>query len=157
MITFSLPNGESYTFTHLVLDFNGTLAVDGQLIEGVGDLLNQLSKQVDVHIITADTFGTVRNAFAAFPAFTIHVLPAGEQSVQKQRYIEETGAEQVVAIGNGRNDGLMLKQAKLGIAVIQAEGAAVQTLLQADLIFTDIRDALTTLLNPKRLTASLRR
>ncbi len=157
MIAFSLPNGESYTFTHLVLDFNGTLAVDGQLIEGVSDLLNQLSKQVAVHIITADTFGTVRAAFTDFPAFTIYVLPAGEQSEQKQRYIEKTGAGQVIAIGNGRNDALMLKRAKLGIAVIQAEGAAVRTLLQADLIFTDIRDALTALTHPKRLTASLRR
>ncbi len=156
MIAFSLPNGTSYTLAHLVLDFNGTLAVDGQLIEGVSELLNRLSEQVAVHIITADTFGTVRAAFAAVPAVSIHVLAGGEQSRQKLHYIEETGAEQVIAIGNGRNDALMLKGAKLGIAVIQAEGAAVPTVWNADLVFTDIRDALTALLKPKRLIASLR-
>ncbi len=156
MIAFSLPNGKSYSLAHLVLDFNGTLAVDGQLLEGVNDLLHMLSGQLRIHIITADTFGTVRSAFAVFPDVTIHVLPPGEQSAQKQRYIEETGAEQVVAIGNGCNDNLMLERAQLGIAVIQAEGAALRTLMKADLVFTDIRDALTTLLKPKRLIASLR-
>lgn len=44
---------------HLVLDFNGTLAIDGKFIDWVVQLLNKLSEQLSIHVITADTFGTV--------------------------------------------------------------------------------------------------
>jgi soluble P-type ATPase len=50
----------------------------------------------------------------------------------------------------------MLRSAALGIAVIQREGAAAAALLEADVVVTDVRDALDLLLNPLRLVAGLR-
>jgi soluble P-type ATPase len=50
----------------------------------------------------------------------------------------------------------MVKEAALGIAVIEKEGAAVETLLAADIVCGNILDALELLLNPKRLIATLR-
>ncbi len=50
----------------------------------------------------------------------------------------------------------MLEKAKLGILVIQEEGAAPSTLLAADVVCTDIMSALNLLLHPLRLTATLR-
>ena len=35
MIEIAIPGGESLRLAHALLDFNGTLAQDGQLIEGV--------------------------------------------------------------------------------------------------------------------------
>jgi soluble P-type ATPase len=61
-----------------------------------------------------------------------------------------------VAVGNGRNDRLMLQESALGIAVILNEGAAMQTLLCADVVCTDIVAALQLLIHPLRLTATLR-
>jgi soluble P-type ATPase len=61
-----------------------------------------------------------------------------------------------LALGNGRNDRLMLQAAALGIALIQREGAAAQTLTSADLVCTSVLDALALLTTPKRLTATLR-
>ncbi|HKJ46485.1 MAG TPA: hypothetical protein VJ991_11715, partial [Balneolales bacterium] len=58
--------------------------------------------------------------------------------------------------GNGRNDRLMLDEAAVGIAVIQKEGASFQSLQAADVICTNIIDALELLVYPKRLTATLR-
>ena len=49
----------------------------------------------------------------------------------------------------------MLQEAALGIALIQGEGAAVQTLQSADVICTSITHALGLLLFPKRLIATL--
>jgi soluble P-type ATPase len=46
--------------------------------------------------------------------------------------------------------------AALGIAVIQAEGAAPQTLCAADVVVREIGDALDLLVQPKRLAATLR-
>jgi soluble P-type ATPase len=61
-----------------------------------------------------------------------------------------------VALGNGRNDRLMLKEAALGIALLQAEGAAVEALLAADVVAPDILVALDLLLAPDGLIATLR-
>ena len=61
-----------------------------------------------------------------------------------------------VCIGNGRNDRLMLKSAALGLAVVLAEGIAGETIPAADVISRSINDALDLLLNPLRLTATLR-
>ena len=59
-------------------------------------------------------------------------------------------------MGNGRNDRLMLQTAALGVAVCQAEGAAVPTMLAADVMGSDIQDALDLLIHPLRLVATLR-
>jgi len=75
---------------------------------------------------------------------------------QKAKYVEELGAEYVVAFGNGKNDRKMLKKASLGIAIMLEEGCAVETLLNADIIVKSPVDAVDLLLNPKRLVAVLR-
>lgn len=50
----------------------------------------------------------------------------------------------------------MVAAAALGIAIVQQEGAAVETLLAAKLVVPDIGAALGLLLNPTRLIATLR-
>ncbi len=42
---------------HLVMDVNGTLAVDGTLMEGIPRTIASLSNRLEVHLITADTHG----------------------------------------------------------------------------------------------------
>ena len=84
------------------------------------------------------------------------ILPTEDQDLGKREYIEALGWERVVAVGNGRNDRLMLKRAALGIAVIGEEGAASETLLAADVVCPNVRAALELLQNPLRLTATLR-
>jgi soluble P-type ATPase len=70
--------------------------------------------------------------------------------------VEKLGSSRTVCIGNGRNDALMLETAALGVAVVLAEGAAVATLNSADVVCVGIVPALELLLNPLRLTATLR-
>ena len=66
------------------------------------------------------------------------------------------GADATVAVGNGRNDRLMLKEAALGISVILEEGAAVETVMSGDVVCRSVLDAFDLLLNPLRLVATLR-
>ena len=155
MIEINIPDFGQLRLEHLVLDYNGTLAMDGSLLDGVSQLLNRLSDHLHIHVLTADTFGGVRQQFAGSPC-TIHVLPAGNEEKGKVDYIRQLGAPATVCIGNGRNDRLMLKEAAVGIGVIQQEGSSLQALLNADLIITDILDALNLLLSPRRLIATLR-
>jgi len=141
---------------HLVLDYNGTLAIDGIPIKKAIDILNTLPDMLTIHIVTADTHSNVRKHFTN-PRFLISVLGEPKQSQQKRDYIMKLGAKNTVAIGNGFNDYLMLEKAAIGIAILQKEGLSCQSLIHADIVFSSITDALASLTNPKRLIASLRR
>jgi soluble P-type ATPase len=155
MLTFDIPGYKILTLAHLVMDYNGTLAVDGKLVDGVAARLETLSRDLKIHVITADTFGLVQQQMAALPC-QVSVLGKENQAEAKLRYVQKFGLEQTVCIGNGRNDRLMLKAAALGLAVILAEGIAGETIQAADVVSRSINDALDLLLNPLRLTATLR-
>jgi soluble P-type ATPase len=154
MIQIDVP-GTPLRLEHLVLDYNGTLARDGELLRGVLGSVAALARDLTVHVVTADTFGLAAQRLEGMP-LRLTILPAGEQDVAKQAYVRALGAGGVVAIGNGRNDRLMLREAALGIVVVLTEGASIATLLEADVVTTDVVAALRLLLKPQRLVATLR-
>ncbi len=155
MITIEIPGHGTLNLSYLVMDYNGTLAIDGLLIEGVAERLVKLADLLEIHVITADTFGLARDQLKNLPV-TIRIAAKENQAQQKLDYINTLGAEQTVAIGNGKNDWLMLQHAQLGIATLQTEGAALKTLTVADVVVLNINDALDLLTNKKRLIATLR-
>lgn len=155
MIEVHIPGYGDLAIEHVVCDYNGTLAEDGALILGVAERLNILARSVRLHVITADTFGNARQALAGVNC-TLHVLPPGDQRQAKLAFLQALGPARTVAIGNGRNDVAMLDAAVVGIAVINAEGAAGEAMMAADVVCRDIHDALALLLEPKRLIATLR-
>jgi len=155
MLKISIPGYGELRLEHLVLDYNGTLACDGEVLDGVEQSLEMLAGDLEIHVVTADTFGKVRSRMTSSPAKVV-ILPREGQDVGKRVYVEQLGAERVVAIGNGRNDRLMLKEAALGIAVVEREGAAAETLMAADVVCPSILAAFELLQNPLRLTATLR-
>ena len=155
MIDVNVPGQETMRIEHLVLDHNGTLAVDGVLVDGVKACLEQLSHRVNIHVVTADTFGKARSQLAGVPC-ELTVLPPGVLDRGMLAFVRKLGSRRTACIGNGRNDRLMLEEAVLGIAVILAEGACASTLSAADVVCVGILPALELLLNPLRLTATLR-
>ncbi|MBI2297231.1 MAG: HAD hydrolase family protein [Betaproteobacteria bacterium] len=155
MFAVAIPGYRTLALEHLVLDYNGTLACDGELVQGVSRRLSRLARDLRIHVITADTFGKARSALTRMPC-QLEVLPAEGQDQAKLVYVQRLGCERVVAIGNGRNDRLMLEAAALGIAVVQREGAAAEALRAADIVCHSILDALDLLVHPLRLTATLR-
>jgi soluble P-type ATPase len=155
MIEISIPDFGELQLEHLVLDYNGTLAVDGRLLFGVRERLERLARQLTIHVITADTFGKAADYLAGMPC-QLDILPPGRQDEAKRDFVQELGVERCVCVGNGRNDRLMLQEAALGIAVLQEEGAATATLMAADIVSPDIQSALELLMQPLRLIATLR-
>ena len=61
MLTIDIPGFRTLTLEHLVLDFNGVLALDGKLLDGLHERLKELSQDLTVHVVTADTFGSAVN------------------------------------------------------------------------------------------------
>jgi soluble P-type ATPase len=155
MIEINIPGYRTLRLEHVVLDYNGTIACDGGLIAGVRENLTALAAKLQIHILTADTFGKARSGLEGINC-RLSILAPGAQDIGKLEYLKGLGAEYAVCVGNGRNDQLMLKEAALGIAVVLEEGAAVDTLLAADIVCTDIVKALELLTHPMRLIATLR-
>ncbi len=155
MIELNIPGRGALQLQHLVTDVNGTLAVDGVLIDGLAKRIAALRDRLTVHLLTADTHG--RQAIIDQQLNLTGVrLQSGNEQQQKRTYVEKLNPSSVVAIGQGANDAGMLKVAALGICVMSPEGVAGETLLAADLVVPSIFAALDLLDKPLRILASLR-
>lgn len=151
-IDVDFGQGRTKRFTHLVLDYTGTLALDGVLLPGVAERLAALAKSLRVTVLTADTFGKAKEQLAELPV-DVRIVDTGQD---KADFVSRQSADRVIAIGNGRNDVPMLTLAGLRIAVVGPEGAAAELLTVADVVVTDICHALDLITNPLRLKATLR-
>ena len=156
MQSIQIPGFGTLTLKHLVLDYNGTLAVDGIPVPGIREKINAHAKNFNFHVITADTFGTVERALEGVDCSLV-TIPEKDQARAKARYLEKLGPDKTLACGNGANDELMLKDAALGVAVILEEGLNTRALLAADLLVREIFDLFSYLENPGRLVACLRK
>jgi soluble P-type ATPase len=155
MLNLSIPGAPPLSLAHLVLDFNGTLACAGILLDGAAQRLRMLSTQFEIHVLTGDTFGTAAAALSGLPC-SLHVLDGVAQAQAKRDHVCRLGAEAVACVGDGRNDQLTMRQAALAIVVLQREGAYPPTLAEADIVVPTVCDALDLLLHPLRLVATLR-
>ena len=156
MIEVEIPGWRKLALSYLVLDVNGTLAVDGEMLPGVTERIAALAGSLEVSIVTADTHGKSAGIAQALGVRFTRIQPPDEAG-QKQAYVAQLGADRTVAIGNGANDALMLRAAAVGIAVLGGEALASVAREAADVVTANIDDALDLLLKPKRLIATLRR
>ena len=156
MIELNIPGRGQIELEHLVCDVNGTLAVDGNLQDGLVRSLSVIKDRLTVHLLTADTHGKQETIDHQLNLKAVRIQP-GDEALQKAEFVRRLSAERVVAIGQGANDAAMLKEARLGICVLSLEGVAVETLLAADLVVPDIFSALDLLEKPLRIVASLRK
>lgn len=156
MIEVILPGRDSIQIHQLVCDVNGTLALDGRLLDGVMEKLNELKNDLEIHLVTANTNGKQTEIDSLLGLNAVQLKP-GFEAEQKEQYLHSLGAEHTAAIGQGANDRLMLKEAVIGICVLSHEGAAPETLAAADLVMPDILSALDLFAHPLRITATLRR
>lgn len=154
MIEVALPD-RTLSLGWLVLDLNGTLARDGRLCDGVAPRVQLLRTRIGVLLVTGDTYAT---AGSCARELGVDFEPIGpfEQAHEKRRIVERLGPSEVVVVGNGTNDTLALRAAELGICVLGLEGTSPEALQAADIVAPSGAAALDLLLNPKRLTATLR-
>jgi len=156
MASIEIPNYRKLNIKHIVCDYNGTIAKDGKLLPDVKDIFKLLTKNYKIHVITADTFGTVKKELETVDV-TVKILTTSDHTQEKSDYIKILGSKNCVSIGNGNNDIKMLQESALSIAIIGDEGCATSTLIESDIVCKSINDALLLFLKQKRLTATLRR
>lgn len=155
MFELDVPGFGLIHLEHLVSDFTGTLSVDGKLLPGVGVRLNRIAEFLKIHILTADTFGRAWEELAGIGC-QITILTGKDHDIQKEAYVKSIDPQKTMALGNGNNDRRMLKAARIGIAVTEGEGCAVEAIMAADIHVRSALDGLDLLLHPKRCKATLR-
>lgn len=155
MINIDVPGYGSYEIRNLVLDYNGTLAEDGRLIDGVRELIQELSEVVEIYVITADTFGTVEYELKDSPA-RIYKIKHENEKQEKLDLVRRIDPKETISIGNGNNDVLILQESAIGICVLGSEGCSRKAMESSDIISSDIRLAMGLLKDPNRLKATLR-
>jgi len=157
-ITIDIPGFGKRHIRIVVSDFTGTHSQGGAVPPAVRKRLRQLARLVDLHIITADSFGTAAQELRGITA--PYILRSGRHDREKARYVRQFNLTHVAAFGNGNNDRLMLKTVKQGgglvIAVDNGEGCALEALLNAHVFIVGAANALDLLLDPLRLKATLR-
>lgn len=150
-----IPGYRELNITSLLLDYNGTIAVDGVIRQEVRERIEKLAGQLDIYILTADTHGTARAQCEGLNV-TVHTFPVDNAMENKREILDRIGGEACACMGNGRNDTRMFEGAALSIGILDREGAYGRLLQMADLCVCSAEDGLDLLLYPKRLIAGLR-
>jgi P-type E1-E2 ATPase len=151
-LALGVPGLPALRLEHLLLDVNGTLTDRGTPLDGVEARVARLADQLEVRLVSADTFGTLDEVAEALGVESVRAA-TGED---KLRLLDQLGRERCAAIGNGANDTLALAAAAVGIAVLGPEGASASALAAADVVCPSVLDALDLLLDPRALSATLR-
>ncbi|MBR6472737.1 MAG: HAD family hydrolase [Firmicutes bacterium] len=154
MIKIEIPGRDAIVIEHIVLDYNGTIAEDGSLIKGVEERLAALRDSVEIYILTADTYGTVRRQ-CEHMGVHVETFPRAGAAECKLEIVKSLGSN-VMCVGNGFNDVLMFDHAEFSVAVIEKEGLYAGLIEHADVVTTSIMDALDLIIHTNRLKATLR-
>jgi soluble P-type ATPase len=156
MISIQRPGMESLDIHFVLIDFEGTLAMDGRVHPKAKDKVNLLSKRATITILTKSNREKVVETLRKMKAEILYVTE-GDSSQQKLNVLQRLGPHQTAVIGNGLDDVRIMEQAGLGMCVIGKEGASAEAMAKADLVVTHVLDALDFLLKPLRQRAMLGR
>jgi len=156
MISIQRPGMESLELHFVLIDFEGTLAMDGRVHPKAKDKVNLLSKRVTVYILTKSSKGKIEETLKKMKAEILY-MTEGDSSQQKLDVLQRLGPHQTAVIGNGFDDVQIMEQAGLGMCVIGKEGSSTEAVAKADLVVASVLDALDFLLKPLRQGATLGR
>ncbi len=154
MILLQRPGRTPLEIEFILLNLEGTLATDRRIHPKAKDKLNLLSKRTKIYILAKGEQEAIREILKKIKAEVVY-FKEGEASERKLEFVRRLGGTRTAAIGSGFDDGLMMKEAGLGICVIGKEGASAETMGKANVVVTDILDALDFLLKPLRHQAAL--
>jgi len=156
IVEINIPGIGTINIKNLLLDYNGTIACDGKIISSVKERIESIHKMgIAVHLVTADTHGTVRNECADMPV-QIQIFDNSNAAKNKKDIVKGLEADTCVCIGNGFNDGQMFEACRISIIVIGTEGCSAKSLVKADIVCKSIEDALDLILIHNRIIPTLR-
>ena len=156
MVSIDIPGKGKMNIENLVLDFNGTIAYDGNIKNGIREKIQRVHEMgINIYILTADNYHQAAEQCKDMPV-TLEIFDVDNAALSKREIVNNIDSKLTMTIGNGNNDVEMFEESILSVAVIGDEGCAVKAIFAADIITNNIDDAIDLLLNPHRIKATLR-
>ena len=138
-----IPGYTTLDLKYLLLDYNGTIALDGRMNDSTKNLICEIAKELEVFVLTADTHGTAAKECEGLPV-TLKTFPTDNAMHSKLEILQSLDKSYCCAIGNGRN------------CIMGDEGCCSKLIEHTHITVKSIEHALSLLLKPKRLIATLR-
>lgn len=152
-----IPNYGKITLKNILLDLNGTIQFYGHISSKTRRSIKKLKKFFNIYLISADTRGNLKEIATKLSVNYIKIITNDTSEVEaKNLELMKLGKDLTVAIGNGNNDYLMLKNSVIGIVILGKEGAAVKSIMNSDLVLKNLNEAINFLLDEKIMIATLR-
>lgn len=155
MLKIQIPGKEILLIKNIVFDYNGTIATDGKISENIKERLEQLSKQVNIYVATADTYGNAKAECDKY-GLNVKLLTNSETRKAKWQFVKELNPQNTACFGNGFNDEDMLSCSILSVGVFGDEGIYAGIINKCDIVVNSIENGLDLFLKPNRLVALLR-
>lgn len=150
---YNIPEVGEIEIDTIVLDLNGTLSVNGQVVDGAKERLSALRQMgFEVILFTGDQRGTAGDLCSDL-GIKFHKAVT---SKEKEELFLKLDVEKTAAIGNARIDNGTFKHAKISVATLQAEGIHTGILQYVDVIVPSINDALDLFIDKNSLCATMR-
>ncbi len=157
MRKINIPNYGIITIKNLLFDINGTLQFQGKISPDLIIKFEDLKKIYKIYLISADTRGNLNEIAETLDVDYIKIKPQGiTEAEAKNNELIRLGKNVTVAVGNGNNDALMLKNSVIGIIIIGNEGASIKSIMNSDVALPSPLSALNFLLDEKIMIATLR-
>jgi soluble P-type ATPase len=158
MKKITIPNLGEITIENIIFDINGTLQFKGLIPDDLLSKFKELKKIYNIYLVSSDTRGNLKDLASILRVDYIKISPDGITDAEaKNEELVKLGKEVTIAVGNGNNDFLMLKNAVLGLVIIGSEGAAIKSILNADVAFPDPISAIDFLMDETMMIATLRK
>ena len=156
MVSIDIPGKGKMNIENLVLDFNGTIAYDGNIKNGIREKIQRVHEMgINIYILTADTYHQAAEQCKDMPV-TLEIFDVDNAALSKREIVNNIDSKLTMTIGNGNNDVEMFEESILSVAVIGDEGCAVKAIFAAYIITNNSGVGIDLLLNPHRIKATLR-
>ena len=144
---------QKYKLDTLFLDLNGTVALNGVMVDGVAQRIAKLKDLgYKVVLLSGDLNG---NATQIAEKLAIDFVKA-TSTEEKAEVVARYDKKRVAAIGNARIDIGMFENAEFSIVTLQSEGIQAKILNYADVVVNSINDALDLLIDRSIFEATMR-
>ena len=157
MKVVDIPNFGKITLKNILFDINGTIQFYGNISRNKRKCIKKLKKYFNIYLISADTRGNLKEIAKKLNVNYIKIRSKDlSEAEAKNHELMKLGKDFTVAIGNGNNDYLMLKNSIIGIVILGKEGASVKSIINSDLVLNNLREVINFLLDEKIMIATLR-
>ena len=131
MVSIDIPGKGKMNIENLVLDFNGTIAYDGNIKNGIREKIQRVHEMgINIYILTADTYHQAAEQCKDMPV-TLEIFDVDNAALSKREIVNNIDSKLTMTIGNGNNDVEMFEESILSVAVIGDEGCAVKAIFAA--------------------------